>query len=308
VYRALEHRPEIKEVMNRARIATIQRDVSANDLLPELSLLMGTYVSALRADTGILNAFQDQFGQVKPGYNVGINFELPYGNRAARSRLAQRKLQVKKIKYEVDEVMQNVIAEAQIALRRVGSAAETLKAAEEAIRAARADMIQFERRWESFALVAGDLADGQTPTTVLDQLLDSHDRLASAELVYVQAERELKVSEVALQRAMGTLLMRQSVSATRVMDLSMPRMNIQKDGVPIEAGQSFNPLSGGVSSSATKANTGFRMPAGPALNNQPASEVITAPQTGVIGVGGADEVHWVPPRSSNKAAHSVLQR
>ena len=82
VYSAIEHRPEIHEAMNQLRIASVQRDVSANELLPELSLLMGTYVSALRGDTGIGNAFQDQFGQVKPGYSFGINFELPYGNRA----------------------------------------------------------------------------------------------------------------------------------------------------------------------------------------------------------------------------------
>jgi outer membrane protein TolC len=132
VYAALEHRPEVREAMSRARIATVQRDVSANEIMPELSLLMGSYVSSLRGDTGIVNAFQDQFGQVKPGYSVGVNFELPYGNRAARSRLAQRQLQVKKIKHEVDEVMQSVIAESQVALRRVASASETLVAATEA--------------------------------------------------------------------------------------------------------------------------------------------------------------------------------
>lgn len=233
---ALNNRPEIREAMNRARIATIQQRVSANELLPELSLLFGTYVSALRGDTGIINAFQDQFGQVKPGYNVGFNFELPYGNRAARSRFAQRRLQVKKITAEVDEVAQNVIAESQVALRRVESAAETLVAAEEAIRAARADKEQFEKRWESFALVEGDLADGQTPTTILDQLLESHDRLASAELVFVQAEQELKISEFAMQRAMGTLLMRQNVSTLRSVHGDTPRMDIIKDGAPVEAG------------------------------------------------------------------------
>ena len=230
VYEALQHRPEIHEALGRARIASVQRDVSSNELLPELSLLFGTYVSALRADTGIENAFQDQFGQVKPGYSLGFNFEMPYGNRAARSRLAQRQLQVKKIKAEVDEVLQNVIAESQIALRRVESASETLLAATAAIQAAHADRDQFEQRWENFALVEGDLADGQNPTTVLDQLLDSQDRLASAELVYVEAERELKVSEVALQRAMGTLLMRQRVSTARGYENDLPRVDIFKEG------------------------------------------------------------------------------
>ncbi|WP_157664984.1 TolC family protein [Mariniblastus fucicola] len=254
VYNALQHRPEVQEAMSRVRIASVQRDVSANELLPELSLLMGTYVSALRGDTGILNAFQDQFGQVKPGYSFGVNFELPYGNRAARSRLAQRDLQVKKIRHEVDEVMQTVIAESQVALRRVESAAETLVAANEAIKAAHADRNQFQRRWESFALVEGDLADGQNPTTVLDQLLDSQDRLASAELVYVQAERELKVAEVALQRSMGTLLMAQNVSTTRGFDCDTPRMDIFKDGSPLPTAANGIPGVAAPQMDATQAN------------------------------------------------------
>ena len=139
------------------------------------------------------------------------------------------------IKAQFDEVMQNIIAESQVALRRVASAAETRFAAEEAIRAARIDTEQFERRWESFALVEGDLAEGQSPTTVLDQLLDAQDRLASAETVYVQSERELKVAEVALQHTMGTLLMTQNVSAARGFEGDTPRIDIYKDGASAPA-------------------------------------------------------------------------
>lgn len=244
VYNAIEHRPEIREAMSDLRVASVQRDVSANELLPELSLLMGTYVSALRGDTGILNAFQDQFGQVKPGYSVGVNFELPYGNRAARSRLAQRQVQVRLIQAQFDEAMQNIIAESQVALRRVASAAETLRAADEAIRAARTDRKQFEKRWESFALVDGDLAEGQNPTTILDQLIDAQDRLAAAETVYVQAERELKVAEVALQRTMGTLLMTQNVSALRSFDGDTPRVDVFKGGSAVSPVVYESPVNG----------------------------------------------------------------
>lgn len=229
VYQALQHRPEIQQAISQARLAAVQQNVSAHELLPELSLLVGTYVSALRADTGILNAFQDQFGQVKPGYSFGINFELPVGNRAARSRLAQRQVQARLIRAQLEEVLQNVVAESQVALRRVASASETLVAATEAITAARADREQFQRRWESFALVEGDLADGQNPTTVLDQLLDSQDRLASVETIYVEAERELKVAEIALQRAMGTLLISENISTARGFEEDVPLVELFKN-------------------------------------------------------------------------------
>ena len=229
VYTALEHRPEIKETMQRAKIAGIQRDISLNELLPELSLLLGTYVSALEGDSQMGQAIQDQFGEVTPGYSVGFEFELPIRNRAARSRLIQRKLQLTKIKAEVDESVQNVVAESQIALRRVTSAQETLAAALQAIEAARTDLEQNFRRWESFALIDGDLADGRSPTTILDQLLDSQERLSATELVYAQAELELKISEVALQRSMGTLLIQQNVSFGKSFECDIPELEIDKN-------------------------------------------------------------------------------
>ena len=82
-------------------------------------------------------AIQDHWGEVTPGYSVGLEFELPIRNRAARSRYSQRKLQLVKIKSEVEETIQNVVAESQVSLRRVNSGIETIAAAEEAIRAAR---------------------------------------------------------------------------------------------------------------------------------------------------------------------------
>ena len=234
---ALNHRPEIRESMRRIKIAGVQRDVSENELLPELSFLIGTYVSALRGDSDIPGAFIDQFGSVTPGYSFGLEYELPRLNRAARSRFQQRHLQFKRLQNELEEVIQNVIAESQIALRRITSAIETLAAAEEAIVAARADLDQNQTRWESFALVEGDVAEGVTPTTILDQLLDSQERLSQAEIVYAQAEQELKVAELALQRSMGTLLMHQEVSYDRHVVGDTPVVNIHKNGggpTPIE--------------------------------------------------------------------------
>lgn len=212
---ALQHRPEIQETMKRAKVVAIQRDVSLNELMPELSLLLGTYISALRGESEVFEAIGDQFGGIKPGYSFGLEFEMPWRNRAAHSRLAQRKLQFAKISAEIDEVIQNVIAESQVSLRQITSAKQTLDAALQAIDAARYDLEQNTRRWESFALIEGDIADGQTPTTILDQLLDSQERLASSELVFSQAELDLKSAEIDLQRTMGTLLIQQQVSYHR---------------------------------------------------------------------------------------------
>ena len=228
VFKALENRPEIREAMARAKVKLIDLDISENELLPELSLLLGTYVSALKGDSAIGQAIQDQLGEATPGYSVGLEFKMPYRNRAAKSRLTQSKLELAKIHAVVDQKILNVIAESQISLRQVTSAKETLDAALQAIVAARADLEQSFRRWDSFALIEGDFADGQTPTTVLDQLLDSQERLTNTELVYAEAELELKSSEVQLQRTMGTLLIHENISFSQINPNGTPELIIER--------------------------------------------------------------------------------
>jgi hypothetical protein len=71
-------------------------------------------------------------------------------------------------------------------------------------------------------LIEGDFADGQTPTTVLDQLLDSQERLANAELIAARSQMELKIAEVALQRAMGTLLTQKQIAPRRSFNCGHP--------------------------------------------------------------------------------------
>ncbi len=209
---ALEHRPEIRQSAQRLRIAAMQVDVSENELLPELNFLFGTYVSALRGNSGVLDAWQRQFTGSTPGYSVGLEWSLPRGNRAAQSRLAQARLQLRQLRSEVEQVTQQVIADAQIAYRRVESAVKTIESAYGAIQAARQDLEQQESRWKNYALLEGDVGNGVTPTVILDQLLEAQDRLAAAELIYAKAVLEHQQAIVGLHRATGTLLLHEDVS------------------------------------------------------------------------------------------------
>lgn len=232
VQMALENRPEIREAAQRTKIAALQRDVSTNELLPDLTWLMGTYFSGLEGGTGIERAFVQQFSSTTPGYSVGIEFEVPYRNRAARSRLSQSQLQLRKLQYELKENVQLVIAESQIAYRRVQSAIKTLQAARVSIQAARQDLEQQEQRFQTFALIEGDLVDGQSPTTVLDQLLDAQERLTAAERTYSQAVLEFQVSTIAINRATGTLLIHRKVSFERFKDGEQTGIRLFQTGTP----------------------------------------------------------------------------
>jgi len=67
---------------------------------------------------------------------------------------------------------------------------------------------------------------------VLDQLLDSQERLAQAENVFAEAEQGLKIAEVSLQRTMGTLLMHQQVDFSRSVNRDTPSIHINKANTP----------------------------------------------------------------------------
>jgi outer membrane protein TolC len=203
---AMQQRSEVKQSLQRARVAAIQYNISQSDMRPELNMIFNSYVSALRGETDIPGAWSDQFQNSTPGFAAGFEFNMPYGRRAARARMTRQQLVVEQVRHEIDQAMHLVIADAKTAWRRVDSAYQTTLAAGVAIDAALADLLQNEARWESFALIEGDLAEGQTPTTLLDQLLDAQQRLANAELTWSQAMLEYKVAEINLKRAMGTLL------------------------------------------------------------------------------------------------------
>ena len=224
---SMEKRPEVREALKRAKIAAIQRNVSSNELLPELNLIFNTYVSALDGETDIPNAWSQQFAGSTPGYAVGFEFAVPYGRRAAKAKLTRSQIIVNQIRNEINQVLLEVVAESQIAWRRVVSANLTLRAATEAISAARADLEQNQARWESFGLVEGDLAEGQTPTTLLDQLLDAQQRLTIIELTYSQALFEYKIAEVGLKKASGTLLNYQQISFGKSYGPDGPAIDIQ---------------------------------------------------------------------------------
>ncbi len=206
VQQAVQNRPEIREAVQLAKVAAIERDISRNEMLPELNLVFKTYVAGLQPDSGIGLAWQQQFVNSTPGYAAGLEYTVPYGRRASTSQFNQRRLQLEKINAEVTVVLLNVVSETQIAVRRLDSAYKTMQASRTAMEASTSDLEYQNQRWESFALVEGDFAEGQTPVTLLDQLLDAQQRLANAESIYSQAELEFKKAEITLKRTSGVLL------------------------------------------------------------------------------------------------------
>ncbi len=302
---ALHHRPEIREAFQRAKVTSVQLEISKNELMPELSLLLGTYFSALEGDSGVFRALQRQYSETTPGYYAGLKFKYPLRNRAAKSRRDQTAVRLARVQDEIDQISQTVISESQVALRRLDSAYQTLKSAAQAIKAAEADLKQQNKRWEAFGLVEGDLSEGQNPTTILDQLLDAQQRLANAELTFSRAELEFKAAEIGLRRVTGKLLQHQKIEFGRTGE-SPTRIEPQRGNIPTQQ-------SGEANGDKAPGSTGFIRPdtrpfpptntdSNPSIDlNRPARTMEVNPKT------TSEPANLTSPRKNRSGIQSLSQ-
>jgi outer membrane protein TolC len=226
IQQAMQNRSEVREAVQRAKIAAIEADISRNEMLPELNLILKSYLSALEGETGVERAFQQQWVNTAPGFAAGLEYRLPYGRRASQSRLTQRQIKLQKVNEEIEVALLAVVSETQVAARHLDSAYKTMHAAATAIESANADLDYQTQRWEAFALVEGDFSEGQTPVTLLDQLLDAQQRLSNAESIYSQSEFDFKKAQLALKRATGTILQSEQIDFDSVCVDNVPSIQI----------------------------------------------------------------------------------
>ena len=81
---ALQYRPEVDAASQEIRAASVRLNMSRNELLPALDLVLETYVSGLDQDYDIAQSLADQFSVGEPSYTAGLVFEVPLHRRAAQ--------------------------------------------------------------------------------------------------------------------------------------------------------------------------------------------------------------------------------
>jgi outer membrane protein TolC len=203
---ALQNRPELRRAIKQTQVVATENQFNSNQILPDLSLIFGTYVAGLAGDSGIETAWQRQFKGSTPGYTAGLSFEFPWRNRAARSRQRKSELQLVQAHAIVEQATLDITTDVQKAYWRMKSAVETIETARLSLEAANAELGQNEKRWETFALTEGDWSEGQTQSLILDQLLATQLKVVNAENIVARAEQELKSAQVFVRRSLGTLL------------------------------------------------------------------------------------------------------
>ena len=154
----------------------------------------------LRGNNGLGSAFDDQFNFGDPTYGVGVAYELPVGNRAAKANLRQAQVRLVRFQKEFETVVSNVALEIRNACHNIANATQQREATAQAMSLVDRELNVLKNRAE--LLLDGD----NVGPLYLEDLLTTQDRLANAELAFLNASTTHALSYFELQRANGSLL------------------------------------------------------------------------------------------------------
>ncbi len=192
---ALENRYELGEQQIRISSADTAMLVAKNGLYPKLDLQTTLGLQGLSESDG--NAIRQQFSDGHISYSIGLQLEVPIGNREARSIFRRSQLQRSQAIEQYGFLVEQVSQDVKTSLREVHTTWEELGARRQARFAASDSLLAIEQQQEH--------GEALTPTFV--QLkLDSQERLADAQREEANALSNYNNAIAHLERSKGTLL------------------------------------------------------------------------------------------------------
>lgn len=219
---AIKFRPEIGQALKQIKAACVRVNMSKNELMPVLNLVTETYVSGLRGNANIGNAYADQFSTGEPSYSIGLQFEVPINNRAARVRHTRRHLELRQLRSQYETTMQTLKLETRVAVREVETSFDELDTKLAAMQAMQAKARYIQRRWE---LMPGE---GRSGSFVLEDLLAAQSQLTRAENEYLSSVVTYNLSLMNIKRATGMLLRDEQVTIGRGSENCLPKQYVSK--------------------------------------------------------------------------------
>ena len=219
---ALQHRPEVDAASQEIRAASVRLNMSRNELLPALDLVLETYVMGLDADYDIGQSWADQYSVGEPSYSAGLVFEVPLHRRAAKARLQRRSLQLRQVTEQFDETVKMLLADVEVAVENVNAGYQEMVGKYRAMVAARAEVEYATSRWQQLS------GEDRSASLLLEDLLDAQDRLVLEEFGFAYSQHTYTISQTELKRAMGTLLEQEGIEPVRVCQGGLPQLQFQK--------------------------------------------------------------------------------
>lgn len=198
---ALQNRPELRAVAKRIERSQLVNQISIRQLLPSLALIMETSVNGVNADFKLGRSLGDQYSEGGPSYSIGLNYELPFGNRGARSRHRQSELELARELATLEDTVDQVRLEVENALAGLTGANNQFSIRQESIEKADQVVRSLLKRREIFP----DEFD-QVSQLYVRQILDAQQRKATAEVAIIDLFFEFATTTIKLREATGTLL------------------------------------------------------------------------------------------------------
>lgn len=233
---AIRNRPEIRAAVQQVRAGATRLGIAQHELLPVLNLVTQGFANGLRGNNDFGGAFTDQFSTGRPSYSLGVQYELPVGNRAARARLCRRKNEHAQLQDEYARALQAVQTEVDIALRELNTSYLEIGAKSRALDAAESEAKTIEQRW--LKMVDGNGTGGLN----LESLLRAQERVTEQEREYVSSILTYNLAMINLKRSNGTLLQAENLNVDKhcengcpTIDLSSSRGSTVEMGMPVEA-------------------------------------------------------------------------
>lgn len=225
VQNALQDRPEIRASLKEIKASCVRLQVAENEVLPQLNLVTQTYLAGLRGNSDIGQAWVDQFSVGVPGYGVGLQYEIPSGNRAANARRDRRRLEIRQLNEKYRATLENVKAEVEIAVRELHASRREVERRAASLQAATIESESLDERWRSLPN-----GDGSSALN-LEALLRAFERVSVAEYELASAMVTYNLSIVNLRRANGSLLQWEDVTSTRLCVNGLPKTELEKGDV-----------------------------------------------------------------------------
>ncbi len=122
---AIKLRPDLNEARLQARRGELETVMTANGLLPRLDLFINM------AKTGYSQSFANSFSDLDgPGYDfvIGLDFELPAGNRAAEARDRRSRATYRQALQSVENLKQLISLDVRKALLEVDRSLQQIEA------------------------------------------------------------------------------------------------------------------------------------------------------------------------------------
>ena len=197
---ALVNRPDISHAIRQMRGSGVRMGVSKSEMLPKLDFIVSSYVAGLENKAQFVDSFNNQFTQGRPGYTVGMEFEVSLGNRAAKAKVEQRQWELKRAISSFKATVETSLTEVEIASREVDTSWRELLGKYQAMVAAQNEVSYLQDRFDVLPNVE------ESSILLLEDLLDGFERLADEEAAFAQAQTSYSLSIIQLRRSTGTML------------------------------------------------------------------------------------------------------